>query len=38
LTVLQLAFAQPNYWSWHVISTDFKNHPVVRIRISDFKL
>ncbi len=23
LIVLQLAFAQPNYWSWQVISTDF---------------
>jgi hypothetical protein len=22
LTVLQLGFEQPNYWSWHLISTD----------------
>ncbi len=38
LTVLPLAFAQPNYWSWQVTPTGFKNHPVVRIRISDLKL
>jgi len=29
---------KPAYWSWQLISTDYKNHPVVRIRISNARL
>ena len=32
------SFCKPAYWTWQPIATDYKNHPVVRIRISKAKI
>jgi hypothetical protein len=32
------SFCKPAYWTWQPIATDYKNHPVIRIRISKAKI
>ncbi len=33
-----VSFCKPAYWTWQPIATDYKNHPVVQIRISEAKI
>jgi hypothetical protein len=32
------SFCKPAYWTWQPTATDYKNHPVIRIRISKAKI
>ena len=32
------SFCKPAYWTWQSTATDYRNHPVIRIRISKAKI